>query len=158
MESINKTDEVSTASKLAQYIIQNPGDFTPVYFYGNNAHVVGKAIKMCLEEKGFEVNCVSAEDFCNKYIDFLKNQRTNVRHFDERYLRSDVFIIYDIEKILNSQMKQNNIAWRIFEIIFNLLEQKKQVVITGKVPPYGYKRDCNERYTCCILSGVTCEV
>ena len=121
-------------------VAENPGKtkFNPLFIYGGSGlgkthllHAIGNYIIKI--NPGFNVSYVTAEEFYYGFIEAIKN--SNTKSFVEKYQKSDILLIDDIQFIAGKERTQEK-----FFYLFNTLYQKStQIVLTSDLAPNALK-------------------
>lgn len=128
------------AKSVSMAVSENPGKtkFNPLLIYGGVGlgkthllHAIGNYINKKLINR--RITFSTSEEFYYNFIEAIKNSNTKL--FSERYQRSDVLMIDDIQFIAGKERTQEE-----FFYIFNTLHQQgKQIVLTSDSPPNSIK-------------------
>ncbi|MGD9200478.1 MAG: chromosomal replication initiator protein DnaA [Chitinispirillia bacterium] len=128
------------AKSVSIAVAENPGKtkFNPLLIYGGVGlgkthllHAIGNHIIKKTDYKNLIFS--TSEEFYYNFIEAIKNSNTKL--FSERYQRSDIILIDDIQFIAGKERTQEE-----FFYIFNTLHQQgKQIVLTSDSPPNSIK-------------------
>ena len=128
------------AKSVSIAVAENPGKtkFNPLLIYGGVGlgkthllHAIGNYIINKTNHKNLIFS--TSEEFYYNFIEAIKNSNTKL--FSERYQRSDILLIDDIQFIAGKERTQEE-----FFYIFNTLHQQgKQIVLTSDSPPNSIK-------------------
>jgi len=128
---VGSSNRLAFAAALG--VAEEPGyQYNPLFIYGGSG--LGKthlmhAIGARGSENGFNVTCVSSEQFTNEFINAIKEKRTE--EFRHKFRSVDLFLIEDIQFIAGKPQTQES----LFHTFNELHNANHQLVITSDRPP-----------------------
>ena len=130
---VGKSNEFAYATCLA--VAQDPSNvYNPLFLYGGSGlgkthlmHAVGHYILS--EKPDARITYVTSDSFRNELISAIKTGQND--NFREKYRKSDVLLIDDIQFIVNATSTQEEF-FHTFEALYN---SGKQIVICSDRPP-----------------------
>lgn len=123
------------AAAICKAIAEAPGKlYNPLFIYGNSGlgktHLLNAVGIYLLEHTdNIRVLYVEAETFANDFINSLQNNK--IKEFNEKYRKTDVLLIDDIQFFENKEKTQVE----FFHTFNTLIKENKQVIIAGDRPP-----------------------
>ncbi|PPE05890.1 chromosomal replication initiator protein DnaA [Williamsoniiplasma lucivorax] len=124
------------AFKAAHSIVEKPGEWSPLFIYGDSGlgktHLL-KAIVYEIENKkpDLKVKYISSEEFASQVVDALQKGLDSIETLKKDFISYDFLLIDDIQ-FLAKKEKTNEILFTIFN---NFLENKKQLVFSSDKLP-----------------------
>ncbi|CAL4317661.1 Chromosomal replication initiator protein DnaA [Buchnera aphidicola (Chaitophorus populicola)] len=123
------------AYKSSYKTAKNPGKhYNPLFIYGKTGlgkshllHAIKNFIKK--KNKNLKVICINSEYFVRKMVKSLRNN--SIEKFKKNYRSASILLIDDIQFFSNKQRSQEE----LFHIFNNLIEKKKQIVLTSDCYP-----------------------
>lgn len=149
------------AQTAAFAIAERPGtSYNPLYIYGGpglgKTHLM-QAIGNYINETRSDLNIlyVTSESYTNELIDNLRTTQnaTAMRQFREKYRSVDVFMIDDIQFIVDKHATQEE----FFNTFNSLYEAGKQIIITSDKPPKDIQK-LDERFTSRFEMGLMADI
>jgi len=144
------------AHAAAQAVINKPGSYNPLFFYGDTGRgkthliqAIGNHIKKINPEK--KVFYLSSERFYSDHIGAVQEGTVGV--FKEKYKKYDVFIMDDIQFLTKKEKTQEE----LFHLFNYLQENNKQIVFSSDQHP-NYIQDLEGRLKSRFVAGMIVDI
>ncbi|WP_339022764.1 chromosomal replication initiator protein DnaA [Spiroplasma endosymbiont of Crioceris asparagi] len=126
----------SAAYDASKTVVKNPGQWNPLFIYGNSGlgktHLLNAIAKEFGEnDNNLKIKCYPSTEFRKEIIRTLQNKDKKI--FDEIEKLKDSFLEYDVLLIDDIQfLAKNEKTNEIFFNVFNkFIEEEKQIVLTS---------------------------
>lgn len=149
------------AYNAAVAVADSPGIFNPLFIHSKAGlgkthlmHAIKNHINKTRPE--MEVLYVTSEDFTNEIITAIRSKsdsQTLIENFKEKYRKTDVLLVDDIQFIFDKQRSQEE----FFHTFNSLYELKKQIVISCDKPPIELS-NVEDRLVSRFNSGLTASI
>jgi len=125
------------AQATAEAIANDPGSsYNPLFLYGGVGlgkthllHAIGHRVKS--KDPSKKVLYVTCEKFTQEFIESIRDQQNKMPDFQKKYFNVSVLLIDDIQ-FLEGKIQTQEAFFHIFN---NLIELRRQVVISSDKPP-----------------------
>ncbi len=152
-------DNNNTAHAAALAVAEAPGEsFNPLYIYGGpglgKTHLMYSIANYILDmDPSKKVLYVTSETFTNDLVKAIQSGNTASEEFREKYRNNDVFLIDDIQFLINKERTQEE----FFHTFNEMKDSGRQVIISSDKPPREL-RTLDERLRSRFEWGLTVDI